>query len=713
MLAFGSAKSTHIVGGEITYECLGGDFYRITLIIYRDCLNGSAGAPLDDPAFLTIRNNSGVFLRLDMPLADTSFIPSDINDPCFQVPSGVCVSRGYYFLDRVYLPQVAGGYTLTYQRCCRNHSIRNILNPKDYGSTVTTNIPDPGLTTCNSSPYFVNRPPLAICLGSEFVFDHSALDRDGDSLTYEFCDPLHGGGSGGGGSPGSVNGPRPDTASAPPYSPIVWAGGYSASDPIDGNPKFSIDLKTGRITGFPNRLGNYVFGVCVKEYRNGKLVGLTRREYQVNVVMCLSNTQAKFELPDPCGGLTVSFSNTSITSRTFLWDFGLAASTSDTSEDRIPTFTFPDTGTYNVTLIANRQFKCADTIQRSIRVFPSLSAEILPIESKCVSNPIFNFNVEGVFQPYTNLEWSMPDGKPSTSNSLNPSGIIMPAEEGYYKVSFTASHGPCKVTKTNEALVAPHPVLKYAIRSNDGCAPLKLQLEDYSTAWTKVHRLWQIDELTLTDSLVQRIYERPGIYVVGLSVYTKEGCIDTIPPVYKTFKVNPSPSSGFSLTETELSIFQPTTEMIDRSLGADECIAYFGEEKTTRNCNDQHSFTKPGIFRVSQLVKNEYGCTDTSSKLVEVKNEYAFFIPNSFTPNNDGRNEVFKPVVVGAKEYVFTVLDRWGHIVFQSENSDEGWDGTEQNRGRPSPIGMYLYQAEVRNFLDEIKKYRGEFQLIR
>ena len=699
--------ATHIIGGEIIYRCLGGNDYAITMYVYRDC--GPNNADFDINAVVTIRNDTGVFANLHPVLRDTVRIPGDIYDPCFEVPLGVCVVRGTYVIDRITLPPRSGGYSISYQRCCRNHSIRNILKPEDYGITLTTNIPDPSLASCNNSAYFVNRPPLAICLGSEFKFDHSAIDIDGDSLVYGFCDPLHGGG------PNNVqgpNGPRPDTASAPPYQTIVWNTGYSMNNPIDGNPPFIINPTTGEITGSPNRLGQYVFAVCVKEYRNGVHIGSSRREYQINIKSCESNTTAKFDIPPVCEGLTVSFKNTSITSRTFLWDFGVAAISSDTSLNEHPSFTFPDSGSYLVRLAVNRQYKCADTVELTITVFPKLKPDILPFGSRCVSNPVFDFSGVGQYENYSKFLWTFEGANPSSSSELAPKGITY-TSEGRYPVKLTMTHGPCSASKEVEALVAPHPILKYAIRANDGCAPLALQLEDYSTAWTQVHRIWRIGEAVYTDSLVQQIIEKPGKYIVGLSIYTTSGCIDTIPPVYKIFDVNPSPTASFSLQETELSIFNPVVEMNNHSIGASECIAYFGNELETKNCNEKHEFSKPGTFRISQLVTNEFGCTDTASEIIHIKDEFAFFVPNSFTPNHDGKNEVFKPIVVGVKQYSLRIIDRWGSVVFETQDPEAAWEGNNLITGEPSPIGTYVYKIEVKNFLDETKVYTGNLHLIR
>ena len=101
----------------------------------------------------------------------------------------------------------------------------NLNNPDDAGATFTTQIPGTNLTEDpNSSPVFNSLPPVALCAGFDFFFDHSATDLDGDSLAYTFCSPLFG---------GSPNAPAPNPPNGPPYTPVNWAPGYSATVPLD------------------------------------------------------------------------------------------------------------------------------------------------------------------------------------------------------------------------------------------------------------------------------------------------------------------------------------------------------------------------------------------------------------------------------------------------------------------------------------------------
>ena len=112
-------------------------------------------------------------------IMEASKIPVTINNPCLQAPPNVCVEEAVYTVN-VNLPPIAGGYNIAYQRCCRNQSIVNLTNPSSEGSTYYVAIPESALSSCNSSPYFNEFPPLALCIGEELVFDHSATDPDGD-----------------------------------------------------------------------------------------------------------------------------------------------------------------------------------------------------------------------------------------------------------------------------------------------------------------------------------------------------------------------------------------------------------------------------------------------------------------------------------------------------------------------------------------------------
>ncbi len=272
-----SLQATHIVGGELTYECLGGDEFQVNLTVYKDC-DGGLAVPFDNPAYLTIYNDFGfVAGTLELFNPDTTTLEPVIDGLCLESVPDICVRRGVYS-GTTTLDIAFSSHSIVYQRCCRNGSIVNIIDPLESGATYTINVPQTPVDECNnSSPEFVNFPPNIICQDFELVFDHSATDADGDSLVYEFCDPFLG---------ASDIDAAPVIASAPPYDPVVWGGLFDTENPLASDPPMSIDPETGLLLATPPFTGQFVVGICVSEYRDGELLGTVKRDFQFNVTAC-------------------------------------------------------------------------------------------------------------------------------------------------------------------------------------------------------------------------------------------------------------------------------------------------------------------------------------------------------------------------------------------------------------------------------------------
>ena len=147
-------RAAHLVGGEMSYKCLGNNNYEVTLIIYRDCF--SSGAPFDPLAVISVYKQNGVLFANDsVPfLNNIKQLPNVAPNNCTTLPQAVCTEKGSYTYT-IHLPPTPGGYTISHQRCCRNNSITNINNANSqWGSTFTTNIPSMD-TACNSNPKFI------------------------------------------------------------------------------------------------------------------------------------------------------------------------------------------------------------------------------------------------------------------------------------------------------------------------------------------------------------------------------------------------------------------------------------------------------------------------------------------------------------------------------------------------------------------------------
>jgi gliding motility-associated-like protein len=274
--------ATHIVGGDITLKSLGSNNYEVTLRFYRDCSPGTAA--YDNPITLGVYDKvtNAESFQFNLPLISTQILV--LGDSCF-TPVGLCVEEGIY-KDTITLANNPNGYYLSWQRCCRNNIIQNIVLPGDAGMVFYVEFPNPAIT--NSSPVFGSYPNAYMCVSQTNTQNFSATDADGDSLTYSLITPLNGNAS-------SVT-PIP-TPSAGPYSSITWQPPYSAADMIGGVPVMAIDPVTGILTAKPSTLGIFVFAVVVEEFRAGVKIGEVRRDIQYQVINCNTNQAPVFSQP--------------------------------------------------------------------------------------------------------------------------------------------------------------------------------------------------------------------------------------------------------------------------------------------------------------------------------------------------------------------------------------------------------------------------------
>lgn len=371
VLTFKNLSATHIVGGEMTYRHLGDNLYEIKLKLYIDCYNGNAGAIAQDLyANLTLfEGDSGKFIpSLCQSVLRTAPVRvSKTNYNCIKISPNACVDA-YEYVTQVTLPPIKGGYYISFQRCCRNNTIVNLINPLSTGENIWTKVNDTAVIGYNSSPEFKNLPPNFLCTNAPLIFDHSAIDPDGDSLVYEFFHPYTG---------ATSPNPRPkcDDYEAPPFSQVAFENGYSYNDAIPSSPTVSLDKRTGILRITPTLQGQFVVGIVVKEFRNGNMIGYTQRDYQFNVQNCVFETTSAFVNPTVNCNREVFFTNNSQNADSYHWEFGDTTTLSDTSIVKDGYYRYPTAGSFWVKLVAAKG-NCVDSISKLVTVFDRIKFKL-------------------------------------------------------------------------------------------------------------------------------------------------------------------------------------------------------------------------------------------------------------------------------------------------------------------------------------------------
>jgi len=427
-LAAATAHGTHISGGELFYEYVGPgaaantDRYKISMRLFRDC--NSTGATLDiESVTIGIYATSTATLTMQLFLdkqfsSPPPFIQNTPNiNPCITGNPNVCYQIGL-FSQTIDLPRTADGYTLSWIRYTRK-LLANVLVDGTTGATFTTQIPGTNQlpSGTNSSPQFVIKDTTIICQLTHFSLDFSAIDADGDSLSYKFT-PGYDGAVG-----TSVNAnPDPDPPATLIPNILNYVAPFSGTQPLGAS--VTINTHTGVISGIAPVTGYYVVCVVAEEWRNGVLINHHRKDFILYVGDCTisaAQLQPKYSV---CNSFLASFQNLSPSSSiiSYAWDFGdINNPTKDTSSSPTPTYSYKDTGTFTVKLRVTGTGGCEDSSSARVSVYPTFRTDFRVVGS-CYTNPYqFNDLSTGAYGTINSWSWNFGDGTDGdTSHVQNP-----------------------------------------------------------------------------------------------------------------------------------------------------------------------------------------------------------------------------------------------------------------------------------------------------
>lgn len=171
------------------------------------------------------------------------------------------------------------------------------------------------------------------------------------------------------------------------------------------------------------------------------------------------------------------------------------------------------------------------------------------------------------------------------------------------------------------------------------------------------------------------------------------------------------PLADFIYTPESPSSFIPTVEFIDRSIGAADWYWSFGDSITSTVSNPSHSYSQPGIYTVSLEVTSNDGCTGRISRQLEYREEYSVWIPNAFSPNKDGNNDLFRAYGFNVTFEELSVFNRNGEKIFEGKTLDDGWDGRYLDRDAQE--GLYVFMMRYRLTNGKQITETSHFSLIR
>lgn len=286
-------------------------------------------------------------------------------------------------------------------------------------------------------------------------------------------------------------------------------------------------------------------------------------------------------------------------------------------------------------------------------------------------------------------------------NLTTPVINVTPATTTNYTVTATDACGQT-ASQTFNVVVQQLPVVDFVADTNYGCTPLTVNYTVDTTGFGPATYLWSFGENNATSTAVNPSYTyvTPGCHDVSLTVTVPPGCAVT--QTYTCMITTlAQPVAQFTATPTLASILDPLVVFTNQSTGATSWIWNFGDSTTSTDWAPSHTYESIGTFPVYLAVSNASGCSDTAWLDIVVNDYYTFYVPNAFTPNGSGNNDEFGPYFTNilAERFEFYIFDRWGNIVFQTDDPNVRWNGTWQNKGEMVQQDVYIYKI---SFVDNM-----------
>lgn len=429
---------------------------------------------------------------------------------------------------------------------------------------------------------------------------------------------------------------------------------------------------------------------------------------------------AQFQLPaEACSPAVVILEDQGQGGVQWLWDMGDGT----TLVGQQVSHTYVNTGTtdvvFTVILTATSAYGCPATVQHSITVHPLPNASFLATPFgqtfPAATVTINNTTTTGQW----NYTWTYGDGASFTGISPLPHTY---SSWGTYVIALTVQSGSCSDTATQTIVIDPPLPTASFIGSGEGCAPFTVPF--INTSLLGVGFQWQFgDGGTSIATEPVYTYNTPGTYTITLTAFGPGGGTNMAIKVDSVI-VHPRALAYFTVQPNEVNVPGQPLFTYNLSNSATSYTWDFGDGTFSNDANPVHFYQAPGSYDILLVANNGWNCPDTfgiAGAVTAIQSGELVF-PNAFSPGNNGpgdgiydpnslENDIFHPMSTGVEKYKLQVFNRWGELIFETEDINKGWDG--YYRGIAAKQDVYVWKAFARFVTGDEKKMTGDLTLLR
>jgi gliding motility-associated-like protein len=316
----------------------------------------------------------------------------------------------------------------------------------------------------------------------------------------------------------------------------------------------------------------------------------------------------------------------------------------------------------------------------------------------------------------TNCTWLPATGLNTTTGNVVTAN---PSVTTTYTVSGDGV-GSCVTSDSITITVHPTPTVQFKADTVAGCYPVCMTFTDSSTLSSGSITKWDWnfgDGDSGKGQTVHYCYKIPGAFTVNLAVKSNEGC-DATETISNMINVYEPPRASFYITPVSTNIFNPTIYFTNQSsdvYGIQTWHWEFGDGQDTGAVNIlNHTYQDTGTYCAKLFVTNIHGCMDSTERCAEINPLFTLYVPNAFTPNKDGINDVFMAKGEGMHSFEMWVFDRWGMQIFHSIDINKGWNGRANNTGSTlCEEDTYIWKIDVNDNTNNSQSYIGKVSLVK
>lgn len=509
-------------------------------------------------------------------------------------------------------------------------------------------------------------------------------------------------------------------ATAPYTFTYTINGGANQTVTTSGGNSVNVPVPTGTV-------GTFLYELV--SVQDGSITACAQAQTGSETIIVNPLPVAGFGFTNRCLYQPVAFIDSSTVSSgsnvSFLWNFG-DNSPLDTTQN--PVYTYANAGTYPVSLVTTTNNGCKDTATKSTVVHPNPNTQF-STANVCDGTPVGFNDLSNIPSTDTlqSWRWNFGDNSPFNINQSVSGGHLYGSPGSYTVQLMVVSTFGCSDSITKVVVVNPNPDLAFSTNDTAGCELWCVNFTDLSSISSGSNATWlwnfgdgnssgEPSHCYTNDSVYAPLY-----FTIDLTVASDSGCVSYLSkPNY--IAVYPNPVASF-ITQPEIeTIMNPVISFLDSSTGTDIWTWDFGDGSLPFSIGldsspvitpSPYTYQDTGSYTIMLITSTQYSCVDTTYQKVFIGPDVSFYIPNAFSPNNDGINDTFFPKGIFISQFEMTIFDRWGNSIFFSDDFYKSWDGKANYGTEIAQPDVYIYVIKGTDIYRKKHNYRGIVTLVK